>query len=68
MAVDESQFLSTMSGYFKPRHNWRDATGRGVTVAIVDSGIEGEHPERARGFIDLVDLYTRSGFEAYLVR
>ena len=39
MAVDESQFLSTMSGYFKPRHDWREATGRRVTVAIVDSGI-----------------------------
>ena len=47
MAVDETQFLATMSSYFKPRHNWREATGRGVTVAIVDSGIETEHPDMA---------------------
>ena len=45
MSVDEAQFLATMSGYFKPRHDWRAATGRGVTVAIVDSGIETEHPD-----------------------
>ncbi len=55
MAVDESQFLSTMSGYFKPRHNWRDATGRGVTVAIVDSGIEGEHPELKGKVVESVE-------------
>jgi subtilisin len=45
MTVDESQFLGTMSRYFKPRHNWREATGRGVTVAIVDSGVEAGHPD-----------------------
>lgn len=38
-------FDATMSGYFKPRHNWREATGRGVTVAIIDSGIETDHPD-----------------------
>lgn len=45
MSVDETQFMATMSGYFKPRHNWRDATGKGVTVAIVDSGIESDHAD-----------------------
>lgn len=47
MSGDEAQFMATMSGYFKPRHNWRVATGLGVTVAIVDSGIESSHPELA---------------------
>lgn len=55
MAVDESQFLGTMSGYFKPRHNWREATGRGVIVAIVDSGIESTHPELAGKVIESVE-------------
>lgn len=55
MAVDESQVLSTMSGYFKPRHDWREATGRGVTVAIVDSGIEGGHPELKGKVIESVE-------------
>lgn len=42
--VDERMYL-TMSQYFLPRHDWRTATGRGVTVAIVDSGIDGNHPD-----------------------
>lgn len=55
MSVDESQFLGTMSPYFAPRHNWRDATGRGVVVAIVDSGIDTEHPELAGKVIESVE-------------
>ena len=55
MAVDESQFLGTMSGYFKPRHNWRDATGRGVVVAIVDSGVETTHPELVGKVVESVE-------------
>ncbi|HQY68426.1 MAG TPA: S8 family serine peptidase [Pyrinomonadaceae bacterium] len=47
--------MSTMSGYFKPRHDWRDATGRGVTVAIVDSGIDADHPELKGKVIESVD-------------
>lgn len=55
MSVDESQFLATMSGYFKPRHNWRDATGKGVTVAIVDSGIESDHDDLAGKVVESVE-------------
>ena len=45
MNVDEAQFLSTMSGGFRLRANWRSCTGKGVTVAIVDSGVDNTHPE-----------------------
>ncbi len=55
MSVDESQFLATMSGYFKPRHNWREATGRGVTVAIVDSGVDASHPEIQGKLVEAVE-------------
>lgn len=55
MTVDESQFLGTMSAYFAPRHNWREATGRGVTVAIVDSGIEADHPDLKGKVIESVE-------------
>lgn len=55
MSIDETQFLATMSGYFKPRHDWREATGRGVTVAIVDSGIEAGHPELAGKVVESVE-------------
>ncbi len=48
-------FDATMSGYFKPRHNWREATGRGVTVAIIDSGIETDHPDIAGKTIESVE-------------
>jgi len=44
MSVDESTYFSTMSAYFRPNDDWRSATGRGVTVAIIDSGIDMMHP------------------------
>ncbi len=53
--VDESEFLGTMSAYFAPRHDWRGATGRGVTVAIVDSGIETEHPDLKGKVVESVE-------------
>ncbi len=55
MSVDETQFMATMSGYFKPRHNWRDATGKGVTVAIVDSGIESDHADLVGKVVESVE-------------
>lgn len=45
MNVDEAQFLSTMSGGFRPQADWRDCTGKGVTVAVIDSGVDASHPE-----------------------
>jgi subtilisin len=42
--IDESPFLSTMSGGFRPKTDWRSCTGRGVTVAVIDSGIDAAHP------------------------
>jgi subtilisin family serine protease len=44
MNTDESQFLSTMSGGFRPKMDWRTCTGRGVTVAVIDSVLETDHP------------------------
>ena len=53
--IDESQFLGTMSAYFAPKHDWLSATGRGVTVAIVDSGIETEHPDLVGKVVESVE-------------
>ncbi len=47
MNIDESQFLSTMSGAFRPTVDWREGTGKGVTIAVIDSGIDTTHPELA---------------------
>lgn len=45
MSVDETAFFSTMSNYFRPADAWRSSTGKGVTVAIIDSGIDTSHPD-----------------------
>ena len=45
MNVDEAQFLTTMSGGFRPQVDWRSCTGNGVTVAVIDSGVDTSHPE-----------------------
>jgi subtilisin len=34
-----------MSTYFRPKVDWRSSTGKGVTVAIIDSGIDLEHKD-----------------------
>ena len=44
-----------MSAYFVPKHDWRSATGLGVTVAIVDSGIETDHPDIVGKVIESVE-------------
>ncbi|MFL6469038.1 MAG: S8 family peptidase [Pyrinomonadaceae bacterium] len=55
MSVDEAQFLSTMSGGFRPRGDWRSCTGKGVTVAVIDSGVDTNHPELAGRVVESVD-------------
>ncbi|HMT07686.1 MAG TPA: S8 family serine peptidase [Pyrinomonadaceae bacterium] len=63
MSVDEQEFLATMSGYFKPRHNWREATGVGVTVAVIDSGIETDHPDIAGKTIESVEARVEASIK-----
>lgn len=49
-----------------PRHDWRSATGRGVTVAIIDSGIETDHPSLSGKTVESVEARisgTRVVFE-----
>lgn len=58
---EETDLNLTMSGYFVPRHNWRDATGRGVTIAIIDSGIDGSHPDLTGKVIDSVKARVENG-------
>ncbi|HJS50898.1 MAG TPA: S8 family serine peptidase [Pyrinomonadaceae bacterium] len=58
MKVDETEFLSTMSGKFRPTKEWRSCTGKDVTVAIIDSGIDTSHPELAGKVVKSVEART----------
>jgi subtilisin len=55
MSVDETAFFSTMSAYFGPNADWRSATGQGITVAIIDSGIDTEHKDLTGRVIESVE-------------
>lgn len=41
--------------YFRLFDDWRDGTGRGVSVAIIDSGIDTAHPDLAGKVVDSVE-------------
>jgi len=44
-----------MSAYFQPRDDWRSATGRGVTVAIIDSGVDLMHRDLSGRVVEAVE-------------
>jgi subtilisin len=55
MDLNKEQFLSTMSGGFRPTADWRECTGKGVTVAVIDSGIDTTHPELSGRVVESVE-------------
>lgn len=46
---------------FDIRTAWRIATGEGVTVAVIDSGVDGSHPDLEGQVLPGIDLVTESG-------
>lgn len=45
VSADESNKHSTISTYFRIDDSWKQRTGKGVSVAIIDSGIDTEHAD-----------------------
>ncbi len=45
VSASESNENSTVSTYFQIDKSWKSRTGRGVSVAVIDSGIETKHPD-----------------------
>lgn len=41
----ESNENSTISTYFQIDESWKQRTGKGVSVAVIDSGIDANHPD-----------------------
>lgn len=41
----ESNENSTISTYFQIDESWKQRTGRGVSIAVIDSGIDAGHPD-----------------------
>jgi subtilisin len=45
--VTDSSFGDVRGGDLRLGDNWRNATGRGASVAVIDSGIDSSHPDLA---------------------
>ncbi len=41
----ETNQFSTISTYFQLDDSWKTRTGKGISVAIIDSGIDTNHPD-----------------------
>jgi subtilisin family serine protease len=46
---------------FDARAAWRVSTGKGVVVAVIDSGVDGSHPDLAGQVLPGIDLVQPSG-------
>lgn len=54
----ETNQFSTVSTYFQLDDEWKKRTGKGVSVAIIDSGIDTAHPDLQGKVIESVEART----------
>ena len=59
--LEATNMLVDLWAPITPDNTWKGRTGRGVRVAIVDSGIDAEHPALKDKIVDAVEAYKESG-------
>lgn len=59
--VDQVRAEQWQLDQLKARTAWRSSTGRGVVVAVVDSGVDGSHPDLAGQVLPGLDLVSPGG-------
>ena len=51
---------SAISSYFKLEDDWKSRTGKGVEIAIIDSGIEADHPDLVGKIVNSVEAHAEN--------
>src|SRR3712207_7586257 len=60
-ALEAANALADLWGSITPDTTWKGRTGRGVRVAVIDSGIDAEHPALKGKVKDAVEAYREGG-------
>ncbi len=60
--VGETQIsnYTTISTYFRLDDEWKSRTGKGVEVAVIDSGIDGDHPDLQGKLVSSVEAHAEN--------
>ena len=53
----DSNTLTSTATFFTLDNGWKSATGRGVSVAIVDSGVDTSHPDLSGRIVESVEAH-----------
>src|SRR5882672_1827520 len=60
-AAEAAHMTNDLWAAIQPETIWQDRTGRGVRVAVVDSGIDTEHPDLKGKVKESVEAVTENG-------